>query len=358
MIYPPAENSPSSGYELGPMLDESPDQVRSADGSRFTLALFGKHPAWSDHLEDIGLDTPSLAEFKNWFYVEGIRSNLDTGAWERLEEEHRLPEWNHRLFMTGPRGMLIARIWASSDGRGRRAFPMVAVTHLPTSRLPADLSPLFDALDEVRSLCIQAETQQEVIAAARSGLVALESAVKLLAPLPADGPPVEERRRFVSSLADGFGPEVMERVLHVMGTDLVSHSPGSKKKADEALPKEFRLPVSATDSEKQLLMWHAFFQPHIKPETLWTAVHAMGQDWADVIVGRLDPAVVFAFRATPTALPVISAIPYSIPPERREVFSTILQGFAVPPYIIPQVSENSPGGGKTGSLIGRIFGKS
>lgn len=340
------------------MLDESPDQVRSADGSRLTLALFGKHPAWSDHLEDIGLDTPSLADFKNWLYVEGIRSNLDTGAWERLEEDRKLPEWNHRLFMTGPRGMIIARIWASSDGRGRRAYPMVAATHLPTNRLPVDLAPLFEALDEVRNLCVTAETQDEVRSAAQVGMRALEAAVKLLSPLPADGPSQADRLHFLSSVETSGDHDALERVLHVMSTDLSAHSPESRKKPDEPRPKEFRLPVSPVDSERQLLMWHAFFQPHLRPETLWTAVHAMGESWADVIVGRLDPALIFSFRATPAAVPVLSSIPYSIPPERNDVFSSVLRGFTTPPYIIPSLSENFSPNGKSGSLIGRLFGKS
>lgn len=336
------------------MLDENPDAVRSADGSRFLLAVFGKHPAWSDHLEDIGIDTPSLAAFKRWLYVDGIRTNLDTGAWERLPDDHKLAEWNHRLFMTGPKGMLIARLWATSDGRGRRAYPMVAVTHLPTTRLPADLGPLFDVLDDVRERCIAADTQDEVRAAALHGRGALESAVKLLSPLPPGGPSMEERSRFIAEHGQaGFG-----RVLHVMSSDLAPFSPSNKtKRGGPIRPRTFRLPVPLTDPETDLLIWHAFFQPHLRPETLWTAVHPIGTPWADVLVGDLDIESVFLFRASPGEVPLISDIPYSIPSEREAIFSTILKNFVTPPFVIPLLNEDESSPGKLGSVMGRLFGR-
>ena len=336
------------------MLDENPDAVRSADGSRFLLGVFGKHPAWSDHLEDIGIDTPSLAAFKRWLYVDGIRTNLDTGAWERLPDDRKVADWNHRLFMTGPKGILIARLWATSDGRGRRAYPMVAVTHLPTTRLPADLGPLFDVLDNVRERCLAAETQDEVRAAAQHGRGALESAVKLLSPLPPEGPAQRDRARFITE----HGRESFERVLHVMANDLVPFSPSSKNKRSGPIrPRAFRLPVPLTDPETDLLIWHAFFQPHLRPETLWTAIHPIDAPWADVLVGDLDVESVFLFRASPGEVPVLSDIPYSIPPGKMEIFAAILENFMTPPFVVPSLDGDNPQPGKLGSVMGRLFGR-
>lgn len=337
------------------MLDENSDVVRSADGSRFLLAVFGKHPAWSDHLEDIGIDTPSLAEFKRWLYVEGIRSNLDTGAWEKLGAERKVPDWDHRLFMTGSKGMLLARLWASSDGRGRRSYPMVAATHLPTTRLPADLGPLFDVLDAVRENCIAARTQEEVHAAARAGKAALEEAVKQLSPLPPEGPSAEARGGFIART----GGEGLRRVLHSMAGDLAAFDPANKsKRVTEIRPRAFRLPVPETETETGLLIWHAFFQPHLRADAIWTAVHPMGAPWADVLVGDLDPGSVYLLRASSAEVPVISEIPFSISPENSDHFSSIIDSFVIPPFVLPNLNREASSSGKLSSVMGKLFGRS
>lgn len=337
------------------MLDESPDAVKSRDGSRFLLALFGKHPAWDDHMEDIGIDTPSLADFKRWLYVDGIRSNLDAGAWEQLPEDHRVTAWDHRLMMTGAKGMILARLWASSDGRGRKAYPMIAATHLPTSRLPADLAPLFEALDGVKQACQETESQEGVRAAARQGSAALESAVKRLSPLPPEGPSPDSRTLFLDSPEMGPGRAGFERVLHVLSTDLVAFAPSAKPK----LPirsRAIRIPVPVVGAERSLLMWHAFFSPHLRPEIIWTAVHPVEAPWADIIVGGPEAESVFRFRASSSEIPPSTEIPYNIPPETLAKCSRIFEGFTTPPFRVPPVAgEEVNESGGFSSLMGRLF---
>ncbi len=337
------------------MLDESPDTVRSRDGSRILLAIFGKHPAWDDHMEDIGIDTPSLADFKRWLYVDGIRSNLDSGAWEQLAEDRRVPAWGHRLLMTGPTGMILAHLWASSDGRGRRAYPMVAATHLPTSRLPVDLGPMFDALDTVRDVCVLAETREGVQAAARYGSGALESAARRLSPLPEEGPSAEDRGAFLASLETGRTG--FERLLHVLSSELGALSPGIKTRRDAPVrARVYRVPVPPSGVEGALLLWHAFFRTQIRPEVIWTAVHAGGAPWADLAVGGLDGDCVFRFRTTPVEVPPLTDIPYNIPPETLERAGRVLDAFRTPPFRVPPVAGDDPGeGGGLGGFVGRLF---
>ena len=48
-------------------------------GSRVTLAAFGKHPGWDDHMPGIGVDTELLAHLKQALYVRGIGKQIDSG---------------------------------------------------------------------------------------------------------------------------------------------------------------------------------------------------------------------------------------------------------------------------------------
>jgi hypothetical protein len=337
------------------MLDESPDAVKSRDGSRFLLTLFGKHPAWDDHMEDIGIDTPSLADFKRWLYVDGIRTNLDSGAWEQMPEDHRVPLWDHRLLMTGSKGMILARLWASSDGRGRRAYPMIAATHLPTSRLPADLAPLFEALDGVKQACIETDTQEGVRDAARQGSVALESAVKRLSPLPPEGPSAQVRMDFLDSSEMGPARTGFERVLHVLSSDLAAFSPSAKVK-QPARARAIRIPVPTARAEPSLLLWHAFFSPHLRPDVIWTTVHPVDAPWADIIVGGPEGDSVFRFRASSVEIPPVTDIPYNIPPETLAKCARIFEGFTTPPFRVPPIAgEEVNESGGLGSFVGRLF---
>ncbi len=340
------------------MLDEPPETVKAADGSRIPLAVFGKHPAWSDHLEDIGLDTPSLAEFKQRLYTDGVRANLDTGAWEQLPDERKVADWDHRLFMTGPRGMLLARLWASSDGRGRRAYPMVAATHLPTTRLPADLTPLLDALDLAKEQCSAADTQDAVRSAVVSGKIALEQAVRNLSPMPADGPPEEQRADFLRSLDAGPGEEGFRRLLHVMLSDLAPYSSAAKgRRPPDARPRFFRIPSPPGGEGKAFLMWHAFFQPHIQEGTPWTIIQPGDADWADISVGLVDNDFVHLTRLSAAGMAPLTEVPYSLVPENKELFTKVLASFSSPPFDVPCIFEPEPSSGTFSSVMGRLFGK-
>jgi hypothetical protein len=343
------------------MLGENPETVRSRDGSRLLLAVFGKHPAWSDHLEDIGLDTPSLAEFKRWLYVEGIRSNLDSGAWERLEDTHRLSEWNHRILMIGTTGMIVARLWATSDARGRRAYPMVAATHLPTTQLPADLRPLFDSLESVREACMSSETQDEVRAAVRNGTGLLEKAIQSLSPLAPEGPSREDRLRFLDSTEMGPSRLGFERLIHVMISELKPFSKAeSKRKSEVPRSRSFRVPIPMDCFGNAALFWRIFFQPHVAPDVVWTAVQPMAERWADLLVGEPDVEQVFRFRAGLPEIPAISGVPFNLSPETLDLAHRVLAEFSQPPYRVTGLfdpEQNGSGVGFIGNLMGKIFGK-
>src|SRR3954469_19188632 len=98
------------------------------------LAAFGKHPGWNDHLDDLGLDTDALITAKRLLYVQGISQNIDSGAWDKLDESSdadtpgtigRLDLFRHDFLWHMPSIMLAGRLWSSSDGKGRDKYPMV-----------------------------------------------------------------------------------------------------------------------------------------------------------------------------------------------------------------------------------------
>ena len=92
---------------------------------RLRAAVFGKHPGWADHMEEIGLETPGLVDLRRALYSEGIARVVDSGAWEALDDADRLERIEHTFVRRWKGTLTIGRLWSSEDGRGRKKYPMV-----------------------------------------------------------------------------------------------------------------------------------------------------------------------------------------------------------------------------------------
>src|SRR5437016_13366914 len=86
-----------------------------AVGPRLTLAAFGKHPGWDDHIPGIGVETETLAQLKQTLYVGGIGGQIDSGAWERLEGEKRLEGFDHTFLWLNAGHVVLGQLWSSTD---------------------------------------------------------------------------------------------------------------------------------------------------------------------------------------------------------------------------------------------------
>ncbi|HRJ50164.1 MAG TPA: hypothetical protein PKU91_06505, partial [Phycisphaerales bacterium] len=103
---------------------------QARDSAAIYLAAFGKHPGWDDHIEDIGIETETLATVRRIIYTECISGNIDSGAWEKLSDDQRLPAFAHEfVWCLAPSGkepprVIVGRLWSSRDGKGRSKYPM------------------------------------------------------------------------------------------------------------------------------------------------------------------------------------------------------------------------------------------
>src|SRR5262245_6353918 len=105
----------------------SPGGRAPAEGgpARLTLAMFGKHPGWNDHIPGINMDTETLAHVKQVMYVGGIGGRIDAGAWRSLEAEKRLEGFEHVFLWLRNGHVLLGRMHSSEDGLRRKEYPLV-----------------------------------------------------------------------------------------------------------------------------------------------------------------------------------------------------------------------------------------
>src|ERR1043166_1644867 len=90
-----------------------------------SVTLFGKHPAWGDHIDNLGDDSHFLSCARDILYSEGLKRQIETGAWEKLSAERRVAAFDHFFVWYLGGRMLTGLLWSSSDSKGRTQYPLV-----------------------------------------------------------------------------------------------------------------------------------------------------------------------------------------------------------------------------------------
>ncbi len=281
------------------------------------VAAFGKHPAWDDHIDDIGLQTDLLVATKRVLYVEGIGGNIDAGTWDHLPEGHALPEFDHVFVWRVRSETVVGRLWSSRDGKGRTRYPMVICAQV--ARHPAGwlVRSGLPVLARAKEACIKAATVQEVHAAVDRARAELSDAVHAAPAAPVDeGAP----RRAAAHLAahpemgpDGLG---LFRIIYRIERELTAYRPvtGStaRTRGVDLRPQNLRVPSCTTDPVEGAALWLNFLSGQLVPTAQVFLILPVNQPWADVIVGEPDKAQFACLRATERAIPCTSEIPYNL----------------------------------------------
>ena len=196
------------------------------------LALFGKHPAWNDHMDDFGLATPSLRTCKRLLYLQGLAANA---AREQSEAAPVTP-YRHSLLWLREREAVLIRLVESEDGRGRTFFPLVGAVHfefadadrslrllLPALRGFVDASRLLGSREAVSGLHrrtqaqLAAELRHLPLGGGRAEAPSIEEAAAL-GELAAAGP-FSTRRVAVARYDPAESIAILAGALRVLGSD-------------------------------------------------------------------------------------------------------------------------------------------
>jgi len=269
---------------------------RTGDSS-VHLGVFGKHPGWDDHIDDIGLDTQELIAIKRVLYIDGIARNIDSGSWDKLGPDESIRGFDHMFLWIVGDSHLCGLIWSSSDGKGRSRYPMIVCAHwtaaraLPVGRAARVLGRLKDA-------CVATTDRTAVLQSvdeARSQLDALARE-----PTRAAG----GLRRF----ADAPG---MIRVVYELGPAL--------EEQFEGVGRQVRVPLDPTDEGPSadpiadLERWGAFLTKAGRGRPL-LMIQPRGREWLDAVIGPVSPAHLFCLLAGERAMPLTTQIPFEIGP--------------------------------------------
>ncbi|MCC6321153.1 MAG: SUMF1/EgtB/PvdO family nonheme iron enzyme [Phycisphaerales bacterium] len=289
-----------------------------------SLGVFGKHPGWNDHIDDLGLDTQRLTDLKRVLYVDGIAACVESGQWEKLEETSpgaTLPEFDHTLLWRAAGSdaapstdFLIARLWSSRDGKGRDKYPMVVAVHAQNMGLPDALQLALPTLDALASRCRQAVDPAEVVAYVDVERRRIAEEAARIGSLPSPPPP--SLTRFLEH--PDLGPErqgirrVMFQFERELGPFLRAGRADSQDRGRLAASRQLRLPACGSADAQVLAQWARFIDTRIDPAHPLMLIHPRGRAWVDAIFGEPTGSQMFCLRAAQAAIPLVSQVPYTL----------------------------------------------
>jgi hypothetical protein len=325
------------------MSSTTTEYSRPGKGQVF-VAAFGKHPGWSDFMDDIGMKTDTLIATKRALYLEGLTSQIETGAWAKLEPSKRINDFNHLFLWRRPEEFLIGRIWSSVDAKGRREYPMVACADcigLPVAWVLDELPPL---LEEIRTGCQAAKSAEEVSAVLAKAQNAIQERLADATTFITLGAPDTQaaHAQFLNRREWGPTQEGLYRILHQMHGQFQAYGLGRQVSFSETvflrkgpqggsapLSQQIRVPQAADTPAASLRQWIDFFLHKLNAATPIFLVLCVDHKWVDATIGEPTSREFFSFKASRAALPLANDVPYELDEESREFAREFIASYGV-----------------------------
>jgi formylglycine-generating enzyme required for sulfatase activity len=301
-----------------------------AAGRYIGLAAFGKHPGWDDHVEDLGLETESLIIAKTLFYVNGIGGQIDSGAWEKLDASQQLPGFKHVFLWQRSGQFLIGRLWSSSDGKGRKRYPMVVCTHFIGVTLAWALKQALPALAELEEALVRTHSAEEVRTLLNRKRAALRETLPSAQIQGEYAPVAPEALQNILQNGGEANHEGFLRVLYQGKSQFGAFAPGkfnARAQTSGSRAQQIRVPASGANPEQTLLFWTRFFLTQVDQSVPLLLTLPLEANWLDATAGEPESHEFFCLRASPKAVPLVSEVPYTFDTAFRNGATTFLTRF-------------------------------
>lgn len=303
-------------------------QFSGTRGPRVLVAAFGKHPAWDDHIEDVGLATDELVEARRTLYAEAIARNIDSGTWGKPDEPPPawLVDYGHMFLWRTGGSWIVGRLWPSRDGRKRTKYPMAVCAQCDGVGLNWIAQVVLPRLERLQQQCIEAVERQHVISAVTAAQQELTGAV---GSAPAEDDAAALRlgvdRLLSSPIAEGTRT-ALYRVQYQIERELAAFFPPDKG-ATFTLPtrgQHVRVPAAIEPPTDSLVLWTRYVRRQLHPDAPLFVSRALNSPWVDIAVGELSPQLLFPIRADAEHVPPASDVPYTINDDAGRRYETLL----------------------------------
>lgn len=244
------------------------------------VGIFGKHPAWPDHLA-LPLQSATLAQLRRRLY-DGIRAAVERGTWSDPAAGRVIP-FGHTFCATAmgdETGWVVGRLWESSDAIGRREYPLVACVHVYDVDCVAAFALAVPVLRQLESTCRTAASQAEVLAALSDAQAAVAAHLTAVATIDPPAPGATKPRDWLAALLVLVKKELRRIRFH----------------GRPARTKGLRLHRRHFSADAALCRWASPARRRLPQRTAIFAACADSGTWIDLVSGELTKDAVGRLR--------------------------------------------------------------
>jgi len=303
-------------------------------------AVFGKHPLAADHLEDVGLSTPSLVAFKQGLYIGGIGECLSRQSWLKdLAGGLESIPYDHHLLCIGQSGWLMARLLHSSDAAGRRQYPLVLALHSGDFPLLHQIGGVAAAMEETLET-LRSATSLDVL---RQTPAALAQRLSSLLENAQPSPGSEARESWLQHMP-GAAPdrEWLWRCCHAL-------------MPEGAAAGRARVPIHPGAPWPSAALWASFIAS-LGVSVPMSLVWRNHQDVMDVWLSPPGARVLAGLFADASSQPPTTQVPFNIPAPIREKADASLKTWLNQPALFPSPQEKPAEVGLLNKVCHNVLG--
>ncbi len=300
---------------------------KDASSERVFVAAFGKHPGWDDHIDDIGLETDTIIAVKRILYVQGIGGNIDSGSWDKLQENQTIEEFKHTLVWCMDGNLIVGRLWSSRDGKGRTSYPMVVCVQCCQLPLEWVLKNILPLLERVENTCTATTSAADVRLTIENTQKELRQLTQQCEPSPILPAVSTDVMMKLTKYPEMGGPNhqgflrILYHIEREVGRDHLDNPKGSNFR-----PISLRIPISPPPVIESVPLWTNFLLTKLGINTSVLMLIPLQKQWMDIIIGEPTHLQLYCLRASLRVIPLTSSIPYNLSPEFIERTKKHIEG--------------------------------
>jgi hypothetical protein len=237
-------------------------------------------------MDDLGLDTESLVEAKRILYDRGVGENL--GQWERLPDSQKNSGFRHIFLWRRKDQLLVGRIWASKDGKGRSLYPMTACAHCVGIPVKESLEAVCPCLEELQQECAAVGDADQVRGVIAAALDRLQQGIAGAEIAPSEKVTVE----------------VLSGVLADLFVRCSAFMQGTFSARKEPVAAHYRLPSKAESPANSLMFWQQFLARYVHEDAPVLLFRHHDENCTDLVLGEPLAEHLFALRVGLGGLPL------------------------------------------------------
>ncbi len=289
---------------------------KDVSSERVFVAAFGKHPGWDDHIDDIGLETDIIIAAKRILYVQGVGGNIDSGSWDKLQENQPIEEFEHALVWCMDGNLIVGRLWSSRDGKGRTSYPMVVCVQccqLPLEWVLKNILPLLERVEKTCTATTSAADVRLTIENTQKEFRQLTQQCEPSPILPAVRTDVMAKLIKYPEMGGPNHQGLLRILYHIereVGRDYLDTPKGANFR-----PTLLRIPISPPPVIESVLLWINFLLTKFSINTSVLLLMPLQKQWMDIIIGEPTNLQLYCLRASLRVIPLTSSIPYNLSPE-------------------------------------------